>query len=78
MKRKEKKKKQIEKANRGEESSKDSETATEKSDDDNHGYKPVEGEAEDDESIVSNVLVAKVVPKPLQIGQYGWSRKELC
>eukprot|EP00957_Ditylum_brightwellii_P108101 8247327-Ditylum_brightwellii.AAC.1 len=63
MKRKEKKRKQIEKANR------------EKSDDNNNGYKPVEGQAKDDESIASNVLVAEVVPKPLQIGQSGWSQK---
>eukprot|EP00957_Ditylum_brightwellii_P154663 11771530-Ditylum_brightwellii.AAC.1 len=68
MKRKEKKRKEIEKANRGEESSDDSETATGKSDDDDNGYK-------DDETIASNVLVAKVVLKPLQIGQSGWSRK---
>eukprot|EP00957_Ditylum_brightwellii_P123267 9398747-Ditylum_brightwellii.AAC.1 len=64
---KEKKRKQIEKANRGEETSKDSETTTEKSDDNNGGYKPVEGEAEDDESIALDILVAEVVPKPLWI-----------
>eukprot|EP00957_Ditylum_brightwellii_P032244 2443444-Ditylum_brightwellii.AAC.1 len=69
MKRKEKKRKEIEKEKKGEESSDDSETATEKSDDDDdNGYK-------DDESTASNVLVAEMVPKPLHIGQSGWSRK---
>ena len=69
MKRKEKKRKEIEKANKGEHSSDDSDTASEKDDDDdNNGYK-------DDESTASNVLVAEVVPKPLCIGQSGWSRK---
>eukprot|EP00957_Ditylum_brightwellii_P012059 911440-Ditylum_brightwellii.AAC.1 len=75
MKRKVKKRKQIEKANRCEEISEDLETAAEKSDDNNNEYKPIKGEAEDDESIASNVLVAEVVPKSLQIGQSGWSQK---
>ena len=69
IKRKEKKRKEIEKANKGEECSGDSDTAPEKSDDDDdNGYK-------DDESTASNVLVPEVVPKPLHIGKSGWSRK---